>query len=564
MLRISPRATNAGPICAISSVEPLEVTMAGPQTTERPTRGATTNSDAAVPAIAQLTPEVKASIRILIADDERTLRESCASVLEYEGYQVSLCSRGEEANDLLKRTAFDIVLLDLYMGEVQGMQLLRTCLDAHPGTVAVMITGNPSIETSLEALRAGAWDYLPKPFSATHLQILVGRAAHAVMVARESRAMQAAAPRERGASELVKVLGTAPGFRSAVELAQRVATTDASVFITGESGCGKELIAQFIHHHSRRSSRPLVAVNCAALPEPLLESEMFGHVKGAFTGAVRDKPGLLEAANGGTLLLDELVEMPKPIQAKLLRVIQDGVVRRVGSETTDAVVNVRFIACTNRNPEDAVDQQVLREDLYYRLRVVPIHVPPLRERPSDIPLLAEYFLSRYWARHRGTTTPLPRFSDGAVRALRARPWKGNVRELQNVVEHMVVLLEAGAEIVAEDIPALGDRPGDRQGGRPVEEVKTWAPATVSAEEPYYTVRDRMLAEFELHYLTQLLTQAGGNMSRAARVAGVDRTTLYRWMERLGLDRRMLTGAEPPPPTGNGNGHGNSNDSEPRN
>jgi DNA-binding NtrC family response regulator len=406
-----------------------------------------------------------------------------------------------------------------------------------------MITGNPSVETSLEALRIGAWDYLPKPFSATHLQILIGRAAHAVMVARESYAMQAAFAREHGNSELVTVLGNAPAFKRAVDLARRVAPTDASVFITGESGCGKEQIAQFIHYHSRRSSRSLIAINCAALPEPLLESEMFGHVKGAFTGAVRDKPGLLEAANGGTLLLDELVEMPKSIQAKLLRVIQDGVVRRVGSENTDAVVNVRFIACTNRNPEECVEQHVLREDLYYRLRVVPIHVPPLRERPSDIPLLAEYFLSRYWTRHRGATTPLPKFSEGAVRALRARPWKGNVRELQNVVEHMVVLLEPGEEVKPEDIPALGDRP--------IENEKAWAPQNVSTEEPYYAARDRLVAEFELHYLTQLLAQAGGNMSRAARVAGVDRTTLYRLMERHGLDRKVLSGAEPA--SGNGNG-----------
>jgi len=524
--------------------------MAGPLYPDRPSRGATSRSsrNSAFPTIAQLTPEVKASIRILIVDDERTLRESCASVLQHEGYEVSLCSRGEEAKDLLKRTAFDVVMLDLYMADVPGMKLLRSCLAAHPGTIAIMITGNPSVETSLEALRAGAWDYLPKPFSATHLQILIGRAAHAVMVARESQAMQKAFVRENGNSELMTVLGASPTFRRAVELAERVAPTDASVFITGESGCGKELIAQFIHYHSRRSSRPLVAVNCAALPEPLLESEMFGHVKGAFTGAVRDKPGLLEAANGGTLLLDELVEMPKPIQAKLLRVIQDGVVRRVGSENTDAVVNVRFVACTNRNPEEAVEQQVLREDLYYRLRVVPIHVPPLRERPSDIPLLADFFLARYWARHRGAATPLPKFSDAAVRALRARPWKGNVRELQNVVEHMVVLLEPGGEIRGEDIPALGEQQ--------VEEVKTWTPTTVSTEEPYYPARDRLVAEFERHYLIQVLTQARGNMSRAARAAGVDRTTLYRLLERHGLDRRVLTAAVPQDGTDAGVQNGN--------
>src|SRR4029077_15821295 len=250
--------------------------------------------------------------------------------------------------------------------------------------------GKPTVESAIAALRAGAWDYLPKPFTGSQLQILMGRAAHAVAVSRESRA-QRDQPGATTPDARVTVLGTAPKYRELITLAQRVAATDASVFITGESGSGKELIAQFIHHHSRRSSPSVVAVNCAALPEPLLESEMFGHCKGAFTGAVRDKPGLLEAAHGGTLFLDELVEMPKPIQAKLLRVIQDGVVRRVGSETTDAVVHVRFVASTNCNPEEAVKAGILREDLYYRLRVVPIHVPPLRDRPEDIPLLAERF-----------------------------------------------------------------------------------------------------------------------------------------------------------------------------
>ncbi len=488
----------------------------------------------------QLTAELKATIRVLIVDDDRTLRESCASVLQYEGYQVSLCSRGDEARETLKRNRFDIVLLDLYMPEVSGLRLLRTCLEAHSDTIVLVITGNPSVDSSLDALRAGAWDYLPKPFSATHLQILVGRAAHTVTVARESLAVQAEFEREHGNSEHVTVLGASPAFRRAVGLARRVAPTEASVFITGESGSGKELIAQFIHHHSRRSSRPLVAVNCAALPEALLESEMFGHCKGAFTGAVRDKPGLLEAANGGTLLLDELVDMSKPIQAKLLRVIQDGVVRRVGSETTDAVVNVRFIACTNRNPEEAVKTGALREDLYYRLRVVPIHVPPLRERPADIQLLAEYFLKQYWTRHRGATVAVPRLSEAALRALRARPWKGNVRELENVVEHLVVLLEPGDEVAPDAIPALGD------------ELATEASATllreVTTEEPYYDARDRLVAEFELRYLSQLVSQAGGNMSRAARAARVDRTTLYRLLERHGLHRRPVDPPDDEPVT----------------
>ena len=484
-----------------------------------------------------LTPEDKASLQVLVVDDERTLRESCATVLEHDGYKVVVCGRGEEALEKLKFGRFDIVLADLYMTPVTGMDVLRSALEANRNTIVIVITGNPSIASSVEALRAGAWDYLPKPFSATHLQILIGRAAHTVKVARESSELQKELERQHGNSEKVTVLGVSPAFRRAIELARKVAATDASVFLTGESGTGKELFAQFIHHHSRRSSRQLVAVNCAALPEPLLESEMFGHVKGAFTGAVRDKPGLLEAANGGTLFLDELLEMSKPIQAKLLRVIQDGVVRRVGSEQTDAVVNVRFIAATNREPDKAVKEHVLREDLYYRLRVVPIHIPPLRERVEDIPLLAKYFLQLYWTRHRGTGTPMPHISESAMRALRSYPWRGNVRELQNVFEHAVVLLDPDAEVTPSDIPFL-DEGRAAQGSRTATEPLLAADSGV-IEETYHAARERLIAEFERRYLARLVQQAGRNMSKAARIAGVDRTTLYRLMERHGLQRETV-------------------------
>ena len=483
-----------------------------------------------------LSPAAKASVQILIVDDERTLRESCASMLKHEGYNVRVCSRGEEALETLKRVRFDIVLLDLYMAQVQGMELLRVTLETHPETIVIVMTGHPSVTSNLEALQAGAWDYLPKPFSATHMQILVGRAAHAVMVARETRELQAGSGNEGGTGEKVPLIGVSPSFRRAIDLARRVASTDASVFITGESGVGKEQIAQFIHNHSRRSSRPLVAINCAALPEALLESEMFGHVKGAFTGAVRDKPGLLEMANGGTLFLDELIEMSKPIQAKLLRAIQDGVVRRVGSERTDAVVNVRFIACTNCNPEEALRSGQLREDLYYRLRVVPIQVPPLRDRPEDIPLLATHFLAYYWRRHRESDTPLPKLSETAVRELRSRPWKGNVRELQNVIEHLVVLLRPGADVQPEDIPVI-------DGPMPTEDPDESASAIKDADnaiaDGYRATRERLLGRFERRFLQQLVTQADGNVSRAARIARLNRTTLYRLMERYGLQRKLL-------------------------
>ncbi len=483
-----------------------------------------------------LTPEQKAGIRILLVDDDKPLCESCGNLLEHEGYDVTVESRGEEALDTIRRRAFDIVFVDLYMRQVPGMDLLKAALERNPDTIVVVMTGKPSVDTSLEALREGAWDYLPKPFSATHLQVLVGRAAHTVVVSRETEELQEELEDRHGHSEKVTLLGLSPAFQNAVEMAKKVSATDASVFLSGESGTGKELFAQFIHHHSRRSSRRLVAVNCAALPEPLLESEMFGHVEGAFTGAVRDKPGLLEEANGGTLFLDELTEMPPPVQAKLLRVIQDGVVRRVGSTGVDAVVNVRFIAATNQDPEKAVESGKLREDLYYRLRVVPIRIPPLRERPEDVPVLAQHFLARAWERHRRSGSPPPRITEGAIEALQERPWRGNVRELENVIEHAVVLLQPGQEIGPDDIPRFED---DTNGAGPDEEEAL--PASVFKME-YHDARNRVLTEFERRYLEWVVQKASGNMSEAARIASVDRTTLYRLMDKHDLNReRLLAG-----------------------
>jgi DNA-binding NtrC family response regulator len=479
-------------------------------------------------------PEVKASISILVVDDDRTLREGCASVLQVDGYNVSFTGRGDEAIEMVKRRKFDLVLVDLYMTPVSGMDVLKAATGAHKDTIVVVMTGNPSVTTSIEALRAGAWDYLPKPFSATHLQVLIGRASHAVMVARETRDLRFQLLKQNGNSDKIALLGVSPAFRKAVELARKVAPTDASVMITGESGTGKEVIAQFIHRHSRRASRKLVPVNCAALPEPLLESEMFGHKKGAFTGADRDKPGLLEMANGGTFFLDELTEMSQPLQAKLLRVIQDGVVRRVGSENQDAVVDVRFISATNRDPQDAVKQGVLREDLFYRLRVVPIQLPPLRKRLEDIPLLANHFLAHYWERHRQTREPAPKLTENALDFLRAKPWRGNVRELQNVIEHVAVLAEPNQPINPDDIPMYDDAPIDASSNG------TSVPAAI-LDDAYHPAKDRLIAHFEKEYLSRLVSRAGGNMSKAARLASIDRTTLYRLMEKHNFQKSELTG-----------------------
>src|ERR1051325_7292418 len=323
-------------------------------------------------------PASASSIRVLIVEDEETLRESCASVLTHDGYDVAVSGVAREAQALLRQKVFDVLLLDWYMSDVPGAELLPLALAANPLTRVIAVTGKPTLASSLEAMRIGAWAYLPKPFSAVQLGILVG------LAAREALQRSQELEQQGENSDKIRILGLSPAFRGAIARARKVAPTDASVLLTGESGAGKELFAQFIHHPSRRAARPFLAVNCAALPEPLLESEMFGHRRGAFTGAVRDKPGMLKAADGGTLMLDELIEMPKTIQAKLLRAIQDGVVRRVGSETADAVVNVRFIAATNREPDRAVTDGTLREDLYYRLSVVPINVPSLRDRMEDI------------------------------------------------------------------------------------------------------------------------------------------------------------------------------------
>lgn len=483
-----------------------------------------------------ISDEVKASISLLIVDDDRTLREGCANILSLDGYKVTQSGRGDEALEMVRRRRFDIILVDLYMTPVTGMDILKSALEAHKDSIVVLMTGNPSVTSNIEALQAGAWDYLPKPFSATHLQVLVGRASHAVLVARETTEIRAStrSEHEESPADRNSLIGTSLAFRKAVELARRVAQTDASVLITGESGTGKEVIAQFIHRNSRRASRNLVAVNCAALPENLLESEMFGHRKGAFTGADRDKAGLLEVANGGTFFLDELTEMSLPLQAKLLRVIQDGVVRRVGSEQPDAVVDVRFISATNRDPQDAVQQGVLREDLFYRLRVVPIKLPPLRQRLEDIPILARHFLSTYWKRHRTSTNPVPELTKECVEFLQSRPWRGNVRELQNVVEHVAVITEAGRPIGPDDIPVYDEAP---------------APAAAAGSgvaqhlmnESYHSAKDQLVAHFEKEYLTRLVQRAGGNMSRAARLASIDRTTLYRLMDKHGFKRDEISG-----------------------
>jgi DNA-binding NtrC family response regulator len=469
-----------------------------------------------------------ARIRVLVIDDDRTLREGCASVLQVEGYSVTACGRGDEAIEMIRRNQYDIIVIDLFMTPVPGMEILKA-VNAHlPNALSIMATGNPSVSSNLDALREGAWDYIPKPFSGSHLQLLVGRAALAVTARRNQTDAREEIQRNQGNSDKLTLLGASPSFRRIIELARKVATTNASVMIVGESGTGKELIAQFVHRHSRRADRPLVAVNCAAMPENLLESEMFGHRKGSFTGAEREKVGLLEAAHTGTFFLDELTEMPVGLQAKLLRVVQDGVIRRVGSEQQDALVDVRFISATNRDPREAINSKNLREDLFYRLNVFPITLPPLRERVEDIAVLANHFLGTFWARHHSSRDPVPFFGDSAMDVLNSRKWRGNVRELQNLVERVVVLATPGSEISPDEIPHI-------ESGAATPAGVVTASAQVMSDA-YHVAKEQVLTQFEKEYMARLVGRAAGNMSKAARLASVDRTTLYRLLERHGFKR----------------------------
>lgn len=465
-------------------------------------------------------------MRALIVDDDRTLREGCASVLRSEGFTVEVTARGEEAIEMVRRQRFDIMFVDVYMTPVSGIDVLKTVMATAPNTLVVLMTGNPSVESSIEAMQIGAWEYLSKPYSGTQLQLLLGRAAHTVSTRRQNENPSVESEDRLGSTVLV---GTSPAFRRATDLAKRAAPTNAAVMIVGETGTGKEVIAQYIHQHSRRSRRRLVPINCAAIPEQLLESEMFGHRKGAFTGADREKMGLLELANGGTLFLDELSEMSMPLQAKMLRVLQDGIVRRVGSEQEDAVVDVRFVSATNRDPRDAIRNKQLREDLYYRLNVVQVVIPPLRERTEDIPLLASHFLRLFWARHRSAKDPIPEFSEETMDFLVSRPWRGNVRELQNFVEHVTILAQPGSKIQIHQLPLDQEVDiGAAIAGLP----------SLPSSDAYHVAKEQVLASFEKTYVTRLVARASGNMSRAARLASVDRTTLYRLLERHGFRREF--------------------------
>lgn len=458
--------------------------------------------------------------KILIIDDETSLLGTLEILLRSEGFQVASARTGRDALKRLGHVAPDIVVTDIRMPGVSGLDILSAVREADPEVPVILMTAQASLESAMQAVNRGAFYYLQKPFENRDLVALCRRAAEARMLKQENRALKREI-RRRDDSRGVRPVGKNRAFVALLELAETVAPTDSTVLITGESGTGKEILARYIHRISERAGGPFLSISCAALPETLLESELFGHVRGSFTGAVKDKRGLIEAGQGGTFFLDEVAEMSAALQVKLLRALQEREVVPVGA-TEPVPVDVRVIAATNRDLEHEMRRGGFRTDLYYRLNVISLHLPPLRERVDDIRLLSDHFLERFARERLNGATGAPaaaderlRLSDDGLQALERYSWPGNVRELENALERAVVL-STGEVIDAGALPAAVTEPSS-------------APLVSDAPPSNPT-----LEIIERAYILWVLQAEGGNKARAAEVLGIDPSTLYRKLNRYGL------------------------------
>jgi len=464
----------------------------------------------------------KPAERILVVDDEPGICRLLKAVLEDDGYAVTVLQDSAQAVAALKESpeAFSLVITDVRMPKVDGMDVLKAARAAGEIPV-VLITAHGTVETAVEAMRLGASDYVLKPFKNDELKIVVERLLETRrLLAENARLKQELAAQYR----FGEIVGKSSRIQEVFGLLGQLSRSDATVLIEGESGTGKELAARAIHFNSPRSARPFVVVHCGALPEPLMESELFGHVKGAFTDATRDRMGLLESAEGGTVLLDEIGEMPPALQVKLLRFLQDREVRRVGS-TESRRVDVRVIAATNKNLRTEVENSRFRVDLFYRLAVVPVLLPPLRERKEDIPLMAEHFLAH--AAERAGKKGLA-LSAESMAILLAHDWPGNVRELENAIAHAAAL-GSGADMGPDVLP------------RRLTGAAPQAPAGAAWRGvSYREAKQRTLESFDRAYLSDLLRRSGGNVTRAAAEADMDRKNFYELLKKYGLSSRENT------------------------
>jgi two-component system response regulator AtoC len=447
------------------------------------------------------------SAKILIVDDDPDIVAVLAELLKKEGHQVTICGDGAAAISAGGSEKFDVVLGDIRLPDLDGLAVLRALLEANPETAVIVMTAFGTVETAIRAIKAGAYDYIPKPFKLDEVRIVVQRALERKRLLQENRRYR---QELRGKYRLENVVGASGPMLDIFKTVARVAPTRSTVLVEGESGTGKELIARTIHYNSDRSQGPFVAVDCGALPEALLESELFGHERGAFTGATVLKRGLFEAARGGTCFLDEIGDVTPTVQSRLLRVLQEHEIKRVGG-IEPIKVDVRVIAASNKHLESLTKAQKFREDLYYRLSVVTITLPPLRERRDDIPLLAEFFLRKF-AQEAGKR--VERIGPEAVTLLTAYSWPGNVRELEHAIERGVVLTQ-NPILLAQDLPPeLQASPA----GRPAADAQVLP-----------------LREVERRHLLFALERARGNRKRAAEWLGVTRRTLYRMATRHGIN-----------------------------
>ncbi|MBI4253916.1 MAG: sigma-54-dependent Fis family transcriptional regulator, partial [Candidatus Rokubacteria bacterium] len=434
--------------------------------------------------------------RVLVVDDERSMRDLLAIMLRQAGHDVTVAEGGEQAIEAFKSEAYDLVITDLRMRKVDGLAVLRAAKEISPQTVVLVITAFASTETAVEAMKLGAYDYITKPFKMDEVRLIIANALERKRLQDENTALKRQLRRERGFENFV---GRSRQMLEVFETIRKTADSVSNVLVTGESGTGKELVAQAIHHESSRRNGPFVSVNCGAIPETLMESELFGHVKGAFTGAVATTVGLFSAADGGTLFLDEVTEIPQSVQVKLLRAIQEREIRRVG-DTRDVKVDVRLVAASNRDVAKAVAEGVLREDLFYRLNVIPIHLPPLRERREDIPLLVAHFIQRISAE---LGKPVRGVTPEALAILEQYRWPGNIRELENVVERALVL-GSGDTLNLEALPS------DLRHPRETQEVPLEIPAEGLDLEA-------TLDQIEHRYIQMALARMGGVQTRAAEL-----------------------------------------------
>ncbi|PWB68863.1 Fis family transcriptional regulator [candidate division GN15 bacterium] len=448
---------------------------------------------------------------ILVIDDEESMCNFMEIMLSKEGYSVRTTTEPGDGVAMLKEQNYDLVIADLNMPEMTGIEVLQQVRSFKKEQDLVVMTAYASVDTAIEAMKQGAADYITKPFKVDEIKLVIEK----IISRRQLLAENSTLRRQlQGDNSFDKFIGSSEAVANLKKLAQRVARSDSTVLIRGESGTGKDLIAKAIHHHSTRGSGPFVTINCAALPETLLESELFGHKKGSFTGAFKDKEGLFLVANGGTFFLDEVGNTSQAIQVKLLRVLEDKKITPVG-DTKPIEVDVRLIAATNADLEEEVKAGRFRADLFYRLNVIPIHIPPLRERTEDIPLLVDHFIAKLSAR---SGTAPRKITLAAMRLLMSHVWQGNVRELENTIER-AILLNRSDTLDAADFPEKLSRP------EPVQLVNAGNPSTPTLES------------IEKAYIQFVLAQTQGKKSEAARILGIDSSTLYRKIERYKLQEQ---------------------------